>query len=61
LLTKALELGVLATILDTLLVMFDAPLALSAVVQDTETIAAWADLAANVIVNDLSWQGSLGG
>jgi hypothetical protein len=59
LLGKALELGFAATIIDTLLTIFDAKAAVSGVVSDTETLAAWAESAAGVITSDLSWQGQL--
>jgi hypothetical protein len=59
LLGKALEIGFAATIIDALLTVLDAQAAVSAVVSDTETLAGWAESAANVIASDLSWQGQL--
>lgn len=59
LLTKAIELGILATIVDALVTVADAPIALSAVVQDTELMSKWATSAANVITTDYSWLGPL--
>lgn len=59
LLGTAALLGFAATIVDTLLTIFDAKAAVSGVVSDTETLATWAESAANVIASDLSWQGQL--
>ena len=59
LLTKGIELGILATIVDALVTVADAPVALSAVVQDTELMSKWATSAANVITTDYSWLGPL--
>ena len=59
LLGTAALLGFAATIVDTLLAIFDAKAAVSGVVSDTETLATWAESAANVVMGDLSWQGQL--
>ena len=59
LLGTAALLGFAATIVDTLLTIFDAKAAVSGVVSDTETLATWAESAANVVMGDLSWQGQL--
>lgn len=59
LLTKGIELGILATIVDALVTVADAPVALSAVVQDTELMSKWATSAAGVITKDYSWLGPL--
>ena len=59
LLTKGFELGILAGLVDTLVAVFDAPLAVNTVIQDTETISKWAEAAVVVINRDLSWQGGL--
>lgn len=59
-LKNALELGFAATIIDTLLTIANAKVAIAGVVSDTETISGWATKAAGVITTDLSWQGQLG-
>jgi hypothetical protein len=59
LLTKGLELGILATIMDTIITIADARVAVSAVVQDTETMSNWAESAVSVITADMSWMGPL--
>lgn len=59
LLKDALYLGLAASIVETILTVFDAKAAVSSVVSDTETLAGWAESAANVIASDLSWQGQL--
>lgn len=59
LLTKGLELGILAGIVDTLVAVFDAPLAVSSVVQDTELMSTWAENAVSAINADQSWLGPL--
>jgi hypothetical protein len=45
---------------DTVLAIIDAPVALGAIIQDTETLAGWAKTSANFIASDLSWSGRLG-
>ena len=59
-LTKGLELGLLATLVDAALTIFDAPAVVGAVVKDTSVIAGWAEQAATVITTDYTWLGPLG-
>ena len=59
LLGMAALVGFAATIVDTLLTVFDAQAAVSGVVSDTETLAGWAESAAGVVTSDLTWQGQL--
>jgi hypothetical protein len=59
LLTKGIELGILAGLVDTLVAVFDGQLAVSAVVQDTETISKWAAQSVAVVTSDPSWRGPL--
>lgn len=57
LLKGAVEGVFLATILDSVLLIFDAPAVISTTVIDTETLSNWAVSAAGVIEQDLSWLG----
>jgi hypothetical protein len=59
LLGGALALGFFVNLLEDVFTIMDAKLNLSEVAQDVETLSTWADGAAQVIINDLSWQGTL--
>jgi hypothetical protein len=51
--------GAIATAIEALETLLDAPAVVTAVVQDTETMSLWATQAAAVIEADFSWSGGL--
>lgn len=57
LLTRALEIGALMSLIEGLVTLANAKMAISAVVSDTETLTGWAEGAASVIETDFSLSG----
>lgn len=50
----------LASLAETALAIIDLPVAMKAIVQDTETLAGWAGTSANWVASDLTWSAPLG-
>ena len=48
-------LGFVATLLDTVVAVFDLPAAFAGTVDDVETLSSWADAAATQAISDTSW------
>lgn len=57
LLTRAVEIGALFELVEVLVTIANAKVAVSAIVSDTETITGWAESAAGVIESDFSLSG----
>lgn len=57
LLTRAVEIGALMALIEGLVTIADAKIAIAGVVSDTETITGWAEGAASVIESDFSLSG----
>ena len=51
----ALRAAFVATLLDTVVAVFDLPAAFAGTVDDVETLSSWADAAATQAISDTSW------